>query len=103
MALYEAEHTARAFDDIDAAAADGHPYDIVHDHSGFTAFAFAGRLDTPLVHTLHGPFTRETSAFYARNASFLRGLRRKPRRRSGSAAPRRPKRSPRSPNARGYC
>jgi glycosyltransferase involved in cell wall biosynthesis len=68
MSLYEAEHSARAFDDIDAAAADGHPYDIVHDHSGFTAFAFAGRLATPLVHTLHGPFTRETSAFYARNA-----------------------------------
>ena len=40
----------------------------MHDHSGFTAFAFAGRLATPLVHTLHGPFTRETSAFYARNA-----------------------------------
>jgi len=68
MALYEADHTARAFDDIDGAAAAGHPYDIVHDHSGFTAFAFAGRLATPLVHTLHGPFTRETSAFYARNA-----------------------------------
>lgn len=68
MALYEAEHTARAFDDIDAAAADGHPYDIVHDHCGFTAFAFASRLATPLVHSLHGPFTRETSAFYARNA-----------------------------------
>jgi len=42
MALYEAEHTARAFDDIDAAAADGHPYDIVHDHCGFTAFAPLG-------------------------------------------------------------
>ena len=48
--------TLRAFDDIDAAAADGHPYDVVHDHSGFTAFAFASRLATPLVHTLHGPF-----------------------------------------------
>jgi len=68
MALYEAEHTARAFDDIDAAAAGGHPYDIVHDHCGFTAFAFARRLATPLVHTLHGPFTPETSAFYGRNA-----------------------------------
>jgi glycosyltransferase involved in cell wall biosynthesis len=68
MSIYEADHVARAFDDIDAAAAGGHPYDIVHDHAGFTAFAFAGRLDTPLVHTLHGPFTNETSAFYARNA-----------------------------------
>ena len=31
------------------------PFDIVHDHCGFTAFAFADRIDTPLVHTLHGP------------------------------------------------
>ena len=68
MSIYEADHVARAFEDIDAAAAGGHPYDIVHDHAGFTAFAFADRLETPMVHTLHGPFTRETSAFYARNA-----------------------------------
>ncbi|MCA1709941.1 MAG: hypothetical protein LC808_44325 [Actinobacteria bacterium] len=32
MSLYEAQHTARAFDDIDAAGTDGHPYDIVYDH-----------------------------------------------------------------------
>ncbi len=68
MSIFEADHVASAFDDIDAAADGGHPYDIVHDHAGFTAFAFGNRLDTPLVHTLHGPFTNETSAFYARNA-----------------------------------
>lgn len=68
MSIYEADHVAHAFAGIDAAAASGHPYDIVHDHAGFTAFAFADRLDTPMVHTLHGPFTRDTSAFYARNA-----------------------------------
>jgi glycosyltransferase involved in cell wall biosynthesis len=27
----------------------------------------ANRIDTPLVHTLHGPFTPETAAFYARH------------------------------------
>ena len=27
----------------------------------------AGRIDTPLVHTLHGPFTADTAAFYARH------------------------------------
>ena len=25
----------------------------------------ANRIDTPLVHTLHGPFTADTAAFYA--------------------------------------
>ena len=44
------------------------PFDLLHDHCGFTAFAFADRIDTPVVHTLHGPFTEETFAFYARHA-----------------------------------
>jgi glycosyltransferase involved in cell wall biosynthesis len=42
---------------------------VVHDHCGFVAFAMADRISTPLVHTLHGPFTPETSAFYAEHAS----------------------------------
>ena len=42
-------------------------FDVVHDHCGFTGLAMANRIDTPLVHTLHGPFTPETAAFYARH------------------------------------
>ena len=34
---------------------------------GFVAFAFANRLATPLVHTLHAPFTDDTFAFYTRH------------------------------------
>ncbi len=64
MALYEADHVASAFDRMDETQP---PYDVLHDHSGFVAFAFADRIATPMVHTLHGPFTRETSAFYARH------------------------------------
>jgi glycosyltransferase involved in cell wall biosynthesis len=64
LSIYEADHVSCAFEAIDRADP---PYDIVHDHCGFTAFAFADRLDTPLVHTLHGPFTDETAAFYARH------------------------------------
>jgi glycosyltransferase involved in cell wall biosynthesis len=67
-AIFESDHAARAFDQIDEAADSGDPFDVVHDHSGFTAFAFANRLDTPLVHTLHGPFTEDTRSFYARHA-----------------------------------
>jgi glycosyltransferase involved in cell wall biosynthesis len=40
----------------------------VHDHCGFTALAMADRIDTPIVHTLHGPFTESTAAFYAHHA-----------------------------------
>ena len=66
--LYEADHVARAFAAIDVAGEEGSGFDIVHDHCGFTALAMADRLETPLLHTLHGPFTRETATFYAHHA-----------------------------------
>jgi len=63
-ALYEADHVARAFEEIELAVPD---FDVVHDHCGFTALAMADRLAVPLVHTLHGQFTPATAAFYARH------------------------------------
>jgi glycosyltransferase involved in cell wall biosynthesis len=65
LSVYEADHVASTFDRMDEADT---PFDVLHDHCGFTAFAFADRIGTPVVHTLHGPFTAETSAFYARHA-----------------------------------
>lgn len=62
--LHEADHVARAFLEIEQGV-DGLPFDVVHDHCGFTALAMADRLDVPLVHTLHGQFTPSTAAFYA--------------------------------------
>lgn len=67
LSIFEADHVASVFDGIDEASAAGEPYDIVHDHAGYVAFAFANRLPTPLVHTLHNPFTEETGAFYGRH------------------------------------
>jgi glycosyltransferase involved in cell wall biosynthesis len=64
MSLYEADHVASAFARMEQADP---PFDVLHDHCGFTAFAFADRIDTPVVHTLHGPFTEDTSAFYRRH------------------------------------
>ncbi len=64
--LYEVDHVARAFEEIDLAVHD-RPFDVVHDHCGFTALAMADRLDTPFVHTLHGQFTASTAAFYVRH------------------------------------
>lgn len=63
--LYEVDHVAQAFAKIDLA--EDQPFDVVHDHCGFTALAMADRLDTPFVHTLHGQFTAETAAFYVRH------------------------------------
>jgi glycosyltransferase involved in cell wall biosynthesis len=64
--LYEADHVARAFELIDGMSG-GDRFDVVHDHCGFTSLAMADRLRTPLVHTLHGQFTEQTAAFYARH------------------------------------
>jgi glycosyltransferase involved in cell wall biosynthesis len=66
--LFEVDHVARAFDLIDRA---GHaePFDVIHDHCGFTGLAMANRIQTPLVHTLHGPFTPDTGAFYSQHGS----------------------------------
>src|SRR5581483_4619773 len=52
-ALYEADHVARAFALIEDGAPGERPYDVVHDHCGFTAVAMANRIRLPVVHTLH--------------------------------------------------
>jgi glycosyltransferase involved in cell wall biosynthesis len=68
-AEYEADHVARAFDAIDAAGAHGWPFDVVHDHCGFTALAMANRLEVPLVHTIHGAFSPDNRSFYGAHAA----------------------------------
>jgi glycosyltransferase involved in cell wall biosynthesis len=63
-ALYESDHVARALAQI--APVDGpSPFDVIHDHCGFTMLAMADRVAVPVVHTIHGPFDEATSAFYA--------------------------------------
>src|SRR3954449_12068446 len=71
LSIYEADHVASTFAAIDEAE---QPFDVIHDNCGFTAFAFADRVDVPLVHTLHGPFTEQTTAFYARHAHKARAV-----------------------------
>jgi glycosyltransferase involved in cell wall biosynthesis len=67
--LFEADHVGRAFDAIDAAAEAGEPFDLIHDHCGYTPLAMARRIGLPLVHTVHGPFDRDTKPFYAVHGS----------------------------------
>jgi glycosyltransferase involved in cell wall biosynthesis len=66
--LFEIDHVARAIDVVEEAARHGRPFDLIHDHSGFALVAIADRIDVPVLHTLHGPFTPEASAFYRRHA-----------------------------------
>ncbi len=65
--LFEADHVASAYDALERAAFEGEPFDVVHDHSGFTAVAMAHYLSVPVVHTLHAPFNDETRPFYRRH------------------------------------
>jgi glycosyltransferase involved in cell wall biosynthesis len=66
-ALFESDHVGRAFRAIDEAAETGNPFDVVHDHGNFSALVMADRLDTRVVHTVHGPFDHDTSEYYAYN------------------------------------
>jgi glycosyltransferase involved in cell wall biosynthesis len=63
-AVIEADHVARAFDAIDAAAGAGQPFEVIHDHC-FMPLSMANRIAPPVVHTVHGPFDEDTSRFYA--------------------------------------
>lgn len=58
--LFDAYHVGQAYRTIARE-----PFDLVHDHSGFLGPAFAGLIPQPVVHTLHGPFTRDTRMFYS--------------------------------------
>jgi glycosyltransferase involved in cell wall biosynthesis len=66
--LHEVDHVSRAFAAVEQAAADGQRYDVIHDHCGFTALSMADRIDVPVVHTLHGPFSDDVCGFYAEHA-----------------------------------
>jgi len=65
--LYESDHVALAWDQIDLATERGLPFDVLHDHSGFTALAMADRIAIPVVHTIHGPLDPDTAPFYRRH------------------------------------
>jgi glycosyltransferase involved in cell wall biosynthesis len=67
--IYESDHVAWTWKEIDRAAERGRQFDVLHDHSVFTALAMADRLNTPVVHTIHGPFDRKTSPFYQRHGA----------------------------------
>jgi glycosyltransferase involved in cell wall biosynthesis len=66
--LFEADHVGLAFGAFDEAAASGTPFDVVHDHCGYTPLAMADRIAVPLVHTVHGAFDADTSVHYSHHS-----------------------------------
>ena len=65
--IHESDHVACAWEQIELQAERDKPFDVVHDHSGFTALAMADRIEVPVVHTIHGPFVPKTARFYQRH------------------------------------
>jgi glycosyltransferase involved in cell wall biosynthesis len=65
--MVESDWVACAWGEIDLAAELGQAFDVVHDHSGFTALAMADRIAPPVVHTIHGAFVEEAAPFYRRH------------------------------------
>lgn len=55
--MLEVEHAASCMRRADE-------FDIIQDHTSFSVVAYASLVRTPVVHTLHGPFTPETCHFY---------------------------------------
>jgi glycosyltransferase involved in cell wall biosynthesis len=58
---YEASHVISVYDHSDE-------FDILHDHTGPAGVSIGAMSDCPTVHTLHGPFTDQTSMLYRRIA-----------------------------------
>jgi glycosyltransferase involved in cell wall biosynthesis len=65
----DVDHVACALAVVDEAARRGRPFHVIHDHAGFTLTAFADRIDVPVLHTIHGPFTDDTRPFYHRHGA----------------------------------
>src|SRR5215204_443409 len=58
---YEAAHAISAY-------AHDQDFDILHDHTGPVGASIGAMSEAPTVHTLHGPFTDQTSMLYRRIA-----------------------------------
>jgi glycosyltransferase involved in cell wall biosynthesis len=66
--LFDIDHVVRALEVLDRASDTGRPFDILHDHSGYAMVAMADHSPVPVLHTVHGPFTPDSAAFYGRYA-----------------------------------
>jgi len=59
MTFWELKHAIHCFARQDQ-------FDVIHDHTGLMGLAIGSLLETPLVHTVHGPLTGEPGDLYER-------------------------------------
>ena len=62
MTFWELQHAIHCFARQDE-------FDVIHDHTGLMGLAIGSLLETPLVHTVHGPLTGEPGELYERVVS----------------------------------
>ncbi len=61
--LYESDHVACAWEQIELAAERGEGFGVVHDHWCFAGLVMADRVHPEVVHTVHGPLDRKPAPF----------------------------------------
>jgi glycosyltransferase involved in cell wall biosynthesis len=61
---YEASHAVSAYEESER-------FDVLHDHTGPVGVTIGALIDSPIVHTLHGPFTPQALMLYSRIARHL--------------------------------
>ena len=61
---YEASHAVAAYEH-------GEEFDLLHDHTGPVGVSIGALIDSPIVHTLHGPFGPQALMLYSRIARHL--------------------------------
>jgi glycosyltransferase involved in cell wall biosynthesis len=61
---YEASHAMSAYEKSER-------FDILHDHTGPVGVSIGALIESPIVHTLHGPFTPQALMLYSRIARHL--------------------------------
>jgi glycosyltransferase involved in cell wall biosynthesis len=49
-------------------------FDVINDHTGMTGLVLSGLVDTPVVHTVHGPLVGEPGAMYEQAAALVPNL-----------------------------
>jgi len=59
MTFWELQHALNCFSRQDE-------FDVIHDHTGLMGLAIGSLLETPLVHTVHGPLTGDPGELYER-------------------------------------
>jgi glycosyltransferase involved in cell wall biosynthesis len=61
---YEASHAMSAYEGSER-------FDVLHDHTGPVGVSIGALIESPIVHTLHGPFTPQALMLYSRIARHL--------------------------------